>query len=178
MSNLLPTAGKNAVRLEYWVRACSVWAILCGFVSLAIVLMLGSTYLLFSSRLESVKIETAQKASDATTSFQEAKNAIVRANKFANKLSQTSGLPNASKVLSELDTELAPEITLTAVSLAPQENTLELEVRGVARTREALAAFVERLKRNPYFADARVPVSDLAKAADAPFGITVIVSNK
>jgi glutathione S-transferase len=178
MSNLLPPEGKKTVKTEYWVRTASVWAILWSLVFGAIVLMLGSTYMLLSSRLETVRAETAQKANDATTSFQEAKNAILRANTFATKLAKTSSLPATSRVLSELDHELSSEIALTAVALAPNDKTLELEVRGVAKTREALAQFVERLKRNPYFADARVPVSDLARATDAPFGITVIISDK
>ena len=178
MSNLLPREARRAVRTEYWMRVIAVWGILMAVILSVTALLLFPTYFLVSARLAAAETEMTHTALAGNVSSVDVKNKIIEANRYAAQLRSGEDRIKNADVLSELEKERLEGITLGGTQLIEIENGMSVTVSGVAATREVLSAFVTALKRNPYFADATVPVSDLARATNAPFSVTVTILKK
>jgi hypothetical protein len=150
-----------------------------SLVLIAIGGLLIPSFLLVSAQREAVTSELAGGISEEDSPYATVVSSVEKANNISRLLIKQSPYAPASVVISEIQKEQLDQITLTGITYGLEKGEQSIvEVRGIAATRKALADFVARLKRNPEFLDAEVPVSDLASDTDAPFLITVILASR
>lgn len=176
MSNLLPRSTKQAILLEYRVRIAALWCFVVSGAVLIGTLLFVPAYVLIQSELSYVTSELRNNETDSQTTYRETLAAINRANTLGRVLAQNTDTFTVTDLLREIDVELRPSISFQGITYAHHEDgTPKIEILGTAATREELAQFVERLKRNPHFRDASVPFGQLAQAKNAPFTITLAI---
>lgn len=172
MINLIPQAAKANLRKEYIVRALSVWALLISLALFASGVLLLPTYVLYTKQ-----IHTATAASESLkekdASFKTIESTLTEANAFATQLSKSLDSVKASDILTHIEDALPSEVVLEGLNVVQEKNTLRIEARGTARTREALRHFTDALKRDAFFADAQVPISDLAQDTNLSFTVSL-----
>jgi len=180
MSNLLPQEGRKKIYKEYWMRVFSVWALLLAGALVTVSILFFPTYILLSARVASINTNEENEQASTSVSYRDVKKMINEANTYATQLDTQSTHFDIAEIIAQLDKESSPEILVTGVSLvvAEGEENTQLQVRGVAQKRDDLAKYVERLKGNPYFSEAKVPVADLAQAKDSHFTATIVVKKK
>jgi hypothetical protein len=172
MTNLIPPDGVRVVRKEYAVRVLSVWAFVLAVAIGLSALMLLPTYVLISEQLRITDAEAAieDDAHAIATSELEEAQAI------ADRLTVVRDPIAASVIVEHIERALAPEIKLRSLHIAPSGTDSTVQVVGVAMNRESLQRFIGRLKDDPFFRDASVPVSDLARDVDPPFVLTLVLA--
>ena len=182
MSNLLPQENKKQVYKEYWVRVFSVWALLLALGAVSIAVLFLPTYILLSARIDTLATNEQKELASSTVTYKDVKTSLNEATTYVTQLDKELAQFDIALIIKELDKETTPAILITSVSLVAGEvegeDGTRLSVRGVAQKRDDLAKYVERLKRNPYFSEAKVPVSDLAQAVDSEFTATIVVNTK
>lgn len=178
MSNLLPAQGKKIIRREYWLRALSVWLFLISGAVGAVGIFFMPALLIVSSERQTV-IENIQKEdANDRVAYTEAQKKIERANAIVRDIRAGKEIVLPSKIVREVRGEVSSGITLVGISYEKGAGAeIKLSVRGIAKTRQSLATFVDALKENANFAGATVPISDLALDADLPFVATVTLEN-
>lgn len=175
MINLIPPIAKKNVAREYWVRTLSIWAILCALSLAVFAVLLVPTYVLLSRQLDGLALEIIQldDENDAAR-HTEIVREVRAANILATQLTSQTDVPSASTVLAEIEDAQTRSIMISGFVYARDAQTItNIEVRGIAETREALVAFVDALRRNPKILHAEVPVGDLAPERSLPFSLTV-----
>lgn len=180
MSNLLPYEHKKVVYKEYWVRVVSVSAILLAVAVATVAVLFFPTFILLSTRIGTLEVNEQKAQASSTVTYKDVKAQLNEATTYARQLDTHSTAFDIAEIIAELDKEGALEITVTDVVLntGGQEQSTQLQVQGVAQKRDDLAKYVERLKRNPYFSEVKVPVADLAQATESHFTVTIAVKQK
>lgn len=178
MINFLPPEAKSAVKREYVVRTISVWALLLAIVALVGAVLLLPTYVLLTREFDALAIEVVRTENDASTqAYEAAHTALEKAYTLALQLGVVFRGPTASEVLREVQKVQLSPITISGFSYEHTGTKVEkVEIRGIAATREALAEFSAALERNPLFARAVVPVSDLAEDHNLSFTLTIALA--
>ena len=64
-------------------------------------------------------------------------------------------------------------LTYTSV---PDSGTAQIDVSGVATSRESILAFADSLRKAPDVTAVDVPITNFIKESNLPFGITLTVS--
>lgn len=172
MINLLPPEAKGAMRKEYIVRLLSVWAALCGCALVGASFLLLPTYLFYSNQIRN-SIKETSASEEKLQAFEHMRVSLSEAQTFAKRLSLSIESVKASDILTHIEDALTEEIALEGLQIVQEEKGTRIEVRGKARTREALRVFLKRIESDTYFLDAQVPVSDLAKDTNLLFTMTV-----
>jgi len=175
MINLIPPQGKVLVRREYAIRALSVGLILAAGAICASAVALVPAYLLLRSQ-ETHAIEKVADTSDSQTSYQDAQEALNAASVLVRQLDADSLAVSPRQVIARIEAQVTPAVIIQGLSFASSQSPLRVEVRGRAQTREDLRLFIDTLKDDPFFSDASVPVSDLARSTDLMFTATVMLA--
>ncbi len=174
MINLIPESAKRRIRREYLARVFSVWAFLLSLAFCASTALLVPSYVLYARQIHAVTTisESLKKKSE---SFKSINTTLKEANVFASQLSATStNAVHAAEVLSHLEASRPLNVSLAGLSVVVDEKKgPTIVARGTAKTREDLRTFIEALKRDAFFDNAQVPVSDLAKDAELDFTVTL-----
>ncbi len=172
MINLIPSEAQSLVRREYLMRVYTVWALLFAGAILVGATLLIPTFVLFSKQVlidEDIKIENATTDADYTKTVEELK----RATMLADRLSTVGSTVLASDIVAHVEGARSEHVSLENLSITYEKKVSRIEVRGIAETREALSLFLETIKRDAFFLDAQVPVSDLARDTKLPFTATL-----
>lgn len=180
MTNLIPPQGHKTLRREYIARVFSVYAFLLGGVFIALTALVVPTYVLVDTQLASVTLQNGA-ALNVDTTYKEAEAEIRRTNEILNQFSAEATPIYPSRILAEIH-EIAHEgiaFERFQVKQAPKGSKEKdvITVQGVASSRTALAAFKDALNGSALFEDAVVPISDLARDADLPFAINLVLSS-
>ena len=180
MTNLLPFEEKKAVRGIYTMRR---FIVALSLVVTAIIV--GAIFLLPSFFIIAVKEErlsaelAGMKKAGVPDTNKHIEQAVTETNKTMDilKLSDGSALSEALlSVFSKSDSDISFTgffYTKDASGTSPRKQVV---IRGKATTRNALIAFVDRLKSERVFASVDLPVSDLAQAKDLTFSITTVLA--
>ncbi len=171
MINLIPPEGHKQVRREYLSRVAAVFALLVTGALVGGACLLLPSYILLSYQLKA-QVESAASP-EVESEYADASRALADTSQLAKRLSAPAGSINTSEILAHVNTNLSAEVALTAFSVSRAGEKVAVTARGTAQTRESLRKFVETLKRDAFFMDARVPVSDLARDVDLSFTLTL-----
>lgn len=172
MINLIPPDAKGAIRREYIVRVSSVWIALVGCALLGASFLLLPTYLFYSNQIRA-SVREAASSEERLEAYERMRASLSEAQTFAKRLSLSIESVRASDILAHIEDALTEAIALEGLQIVQEEKGTRIEVRGKARTRDALRVFLRRIESDTYFLDAQVPVSDLAKDTNLLFTMTV-----
>lgn len=178
MINLLPPAAKKGILIEYWVRAVSVWFILWSFALLAATSLLLPAYVFTTSQVE-LHQESADVAIKKVTDYEQASVSLVNASQQARTIVDGKEKERFSKYVLLLEQLQGEEVQVTTVTLGRDEKGITpIAVGGVARDRQALAAFRDRLLADDAVTSVDLPISNLARDKDIQFTISVTLHNQ
>lgn len=176
MINLLPTDARKQVLTEYWLRVVSVWLLLCTAVGILILVLLFPSYILLELQLQA-RQDTYQQVEVEQENFTQAQAEIRQTNAKAALLADVSDKMLFTEVLDALDVVQAETIFVRSVGMKRTEGVVEtVTVQGEATTRDALAAYRNRIEAAPLFAEAELPLANLARDKEVPFSITVTLT--
>jgi hypothetical protein len=176
MSNLLPREVKHALEREYRARLYVMWCAGLSGACLCATLLFLPSYVSTSMGLSSARATVKSYSSQSQEAYSAIRTDIEFANALSARLTRTDTTVTVTQVLSAIENEHSAEISISGIEYEriPKKVPI-ITVSGTARTRDALAQFVERLKLNPYFTDAKVPLTQLAQANNATFTIALVV---
>ncbi len=181
MSNLIPPQGHQSVAREYIMRIFSVYGFLLAAVLLALCALVVPTYALVNTQLN-INASQGTPGNDVNTVFRDAETSIQHANELVAQLATPSKSVHASEILKEIKKSAREDIIFKNFQIQQtqekDERRITVSVQGIARSRGALARLKENLEASPLFEHAEVPISDLARDAELPFAMTLIVTHE
>ncbi len=171
MINLIPPEGQRIVRREYLARVGAVFSLLATGALLAGALLLLPTYILLTHQLNTTTDQAAYP--EAESGYAEATRSLADASRLAKRLEAADNSAAASEILAHIDAGRPSAVALIGLTINQRPDGAEIVARGTAETRESLRQFVDTLKRDAFFLDARVPVSDLARDTNLTFTLSL-----
>jgi Fimbrial assembly protein (PilN) len=178
MINLIPPHGHTALTHEYILRVASVYGFLLTAVFVASAILLIPVYVLTSAQMTGVRDESA-RVLETQSAFDAAFQEIKVANTIMARLHEDTDDVPLSGIIEEIVDAASPGVTFTTFQ-AVREGVMikQVLVQGTAADRNALASFKNALESSPRFAEAAVPISDLARDKNLSFAITVTLSEE
>lgn len=177
MINLVPPQGKKLITREYLVRVFSVGALSLSLALVASTVALAPAYALFSvpSAAPSVAgvASTSTALSNESHTEPKATELLSAAMILAHQLQRSKDTIAAFDVVTHIESALSPAIHTDSMSFSEDKSGVLVQLHGIAATREGLKQFIDALKKDTYFTNAQVPVSDLAHDVDAAFTMTL-----
>ena len=168
MINLIPPTARRSVAREYWLRTISIWLLLLGTGCLIVAVLLFPTYILI--RMQVSLIDTNLTAlSDKIATFDVSSAELTLANTRARTLTSVASTTPFSTYMSSVNQLAGGEIQITQIVFSRQASDGKIKVSGIAKTRQALAQFRDRLEADQAFADVNLPISNLIKERDLLF---------
>lgn len=181
LSNLLPASKKRALRREYFVRLATVALGLATLLVIVHGILLLPAYLYTHAEVSSEQAQLDRMAASASSAQEQAVNAQINSVQSDIKyLSRLSSLPTASDAVRAIIAVPHTGVTLSGFTYTAPTATApaQMEVTGVASTRDTLRAYVALLGQLPYVSNADLPISAYAKDSAIPFTVTLTGSLK
>jgi hypothetical protein len=177
MSNLVPQFAKKKITTEYWLRVLTAWFFLWGTALLVGTVLLFPVYI-FTSIQIGVNAESAASAEESVESFESAAADLRKASLQARSVIEDGRRTKVHEYVALFAAQEGNGVEITSIGFSQNESGPgPITVRGTADSREALAAFRERLLNEASIAEANLPISNLARDRDIDFDITVIMAN-
>lgn len=178
MINLIPSAAKRGILVEYWVRVVSVWLILWAIALIAAASTLLPAYVLISSQV-SLHEESASVASQKVSDYETASVALVQASQQARMIVDEKEVMQFSTYMQLLESLQGEGITVSAYTMEREkEGIAPIGIEGVAENRKALASFRDRLLAAKEVSSVDLPISNLAQDKDIQFSLTVVLAKQ
>ena len=173
MSNLLPPDARKGVAKEYWLRVVSVWLMLFAFACLIVGVLAFPSFVAITTTTEDMASTGGEEAAE-TAELRQAESAIMVSNLQASQILSQQTDVSFSALIQTLEDLSGNGVSLTSYDLSQTEGILDpIIVRGVADSRTTLTGFVERIEAEAQFAEAELPIANLAKDTDIAFQITI-----
>ncbi|HEY4482808.1 MAG TPA: hypothetical protein VI953_01390 [Candidatus Paceibacterota bacterium] len=173
MINLLPESAKDKIRKVYVLRvvATALFALLVLLVSCDIFLL--PSFLILSSKgdattlaLSTARLRPVSKEADTAVAEIEEVNTKIRLITAIGRPFSTGGM---------LDRILSHKTSNITLSNIDYSSDSKVNLKGVARDREALLTLVKNLQDDPMFAEVGSPISNLIENHDIAFNINMKV---
>lgn len=175
MINLIPSSEKRRITLEYWFRVATVWMALFSFATLLAICVMVPAYVLISIQVNS-GAATSKEALEKVVAFETAGAVLQRANNQARAVVDNERFVPISDLISLVQQHENESLQISAVAITRVTDSFApLQVSGEAATRQALAAFRERLLAESEVESVELPISNLAKDRDIEFNLTVVL---
>lgn len=170
MINILPERGRSQARRTYLFRLLAVALSAASAAMLIMAAFLSSGYLNSLAREEAARQEAA--AMELKTEEGRELEAPIAAARdeleaYEPLLARTQVGESIASVLSVRNADIA----LSLISYDRSARTVR--VSGIAATRESLLSFERAARALPEAAEVILPVSDLARSTNAPFSLTI-----
>lgn len=175
MSNLLPHPQQKEARRMYRVRIITTFLWLFTSVAIVGVLMLFSSFVLLQQQENIVEIESQTLAVERQNIENKDFTKIIadvrsRLSLFVRKDYRTVNI--VEDVISPILEKHIKTIRIERIGYTTQNDVASVEIRGVAKNREQLLAFVNALRSIPNFEQVIVPISFFAERDTLDFVIT------
>lgn len=178
MINLVPPAGRKTTTYEYVLRVGSVLGFLFSGVLILLTVALIPTYVLVDAQIKAFETEKAQLVGSEGV-FTEADYEVQLTKEALAQLKRVPSSVKVSEVITEIKTIAPQSVVFTNFIANTTNGTLsQIQIRGQAPTREALAELKNVIETSDMFETAEVPIADLARDVEVPFAITVTLSKK
>lgn len=159
--------------MEYWLRVVTVWLLLIGLGFIVVALLRIPTFVLVESQLRAFS-GAYDEAIDKTAAFDEAQAVITEANELSRLLAEEEDQIPLTDMITILDGIAGSAVRINEFNFTRSDGTLtQINVTGVAATRVALADFSKDIEAHELFAEAELPISNLAKDQDIAFSISI-----
>jgi hypothetical protein len=178
MINLLPAPAKKGILFEYWVRVASVWMIIWSVALIAGTSVLLPAYVLIDSQVQSYA-DSAAAASQKVANYESVSVSLVEASQQAKMIVDEESLPLFSSYINKFELLQGEGISISVINLIRTETGMApITIGGVARDRQALASFRDRLLADEAVDAVELPISNLARDKEIAFSITVTLANQ
>ncbi len=176
MINLIPPNGHSALKHEYILRIASLYGFILGGVFLASAALMVPTYVLTSAQLKTAHKDSAAMET-MKAAFAEAAGEIKRINAVMTALRIEKDPVLYSEIIEEIVRSSGEGVTLSTFRGSHTgEKLSSVVVQGTASNRRSLAAFKNTLEASPLFAEAELPIADLARDTNLPFVVTLTMA--
>lgn len=173
MINLIPPQAKKSLLKEYWVRVFSIWLTLWSVILLLSAVVLLPTYVLIGTQVDVYK-NSAEQASQKVAGFQDVSKDLVLASQEARFLVDESLLPDLSDYVTLFEELRGVDIELNKISIMRDGSDMRpASISGLAKDRQSLASFRDRMLADSQIIDVNLPISNLTRDKDINFTITV-----
>ena len=177
MINLLPDEYKKQIRKEYRRRILIVALIFTFLTEIVSVILLVPSYFISNTKYYSVESHLPKDVLADKTESLKTSDIIKKINDKIDLLRISSaGKAQINKLINSIVVEKYSTIAIRSISYEMRGDTAKIDVLGVARSRESLLGFVDRLKKDKYFAEVYSPVSNLVKDKDIDFSIQIAIT--
>lgn len=173
MINILPERGRSKARQIYLMRfgTAVLWAASAALIIMAA--FLSSGYL--NSRAQ--EAAARQEAADMQSRTQEGRELEAPIMEARDELEAYGPLLAQAQVGASIASVLAARNPDVALSLISYDRAARIvRVSGIAATRDSLLSFERAAQALPQAAEVILPVSDLARSTNAPFSLTIRLS--
>ena len=179
MVNLIPAKAKKNVAIEYWMRVLTVWSLIATAVAALFAVTFLPVYVSVDTKIDAYQ-ESANLASQKIASFEAVSEDLTRSTDQAQLLIASTKEISLSKVIDLFDSLETNGIEYKQVTVKKiSGGGLDpVTLNGMARDRQALSDFKDRLVAEESIESVDFPLSNLAKNRDIPFSITVNMSNQ
>lgn len=176
MINLIPPEGHKVIKREYVYHVIATLSFLFG----GVVIILGvahiPTYVLVGAQIHSMTLSSEKERTEEqilTTVAHEISDVA----KILIQLKGTDEAISSSHVISTLELSAPDGISFKTFSVQEVKGRIDsIQVQGIATTRETLVSFKRTVEETELFAEANVPIADLARDINLPFTLTVTVA--
>lgn len=175
MFNLLPPNEKQNIIKEYSSRKFILMGIFAAALGLIGFVSLIPAYLLSEARLREVTGDLARlEGKDSANVMTELTKSLSQVNLKLSILKTAPSEHAANDLLKMVIDERGGGIRVSGFLYKRNlDKDSVISVNGVARDRESLSQFVERLKKNPLFSKVDLPVSNFAKDKNTEFSLQI-----
>ena len=178
MINLIPPDAKKAVVKEYWLRVAVVWLFLLAISLIIVGVFKLPSYVLLQAQ-EIAFEEQFESAAENQAEFEQSEALIKQANLEAKHLNSFATTVPFSEYMDTLDSLATAGVSISNFSFKKNDGVLEeILITGTAADRKSLTQFKDVISENESFANAELPISNLAQDLDIRFSITVIPSEE
>lgn len=177
MVNLIPPTAKRNVIIEYWLRVLTVWSVLGSITAILFAVTLVPVYVLVEAKISAYE-ESATLASQKIASFETVSKELARSSQQA-QLIITSGERSLSELIYSLSALEGMGVSLDEILVQRLSGGIApIKLSGMARDRQALSDFRDKLLAEQTVATVDFPISNLAKDRDIQFSMTVTLANQ
>lgn len=177
MLNILPTAEKKNVLIEYRIRLAVVSIFAIGAVAVSGAVLLVPAYLLAVSKHSSSNDQLSALEKKYGDSAQEKElGAQIREvnTKILLLLSgDTTDNLTPSQVVAKIISLKSSDIKILSLSYETTANQERVVLTGAASDRDSLAGFFETLKKDPTFTSVTMPISSYVKSENIDYSIVI-----
>ncbi len=179
LTNLLPSARREALAREYYFRFGVVVVSLCVFLGAVAAIFLVPTYVFLTGSMQEKQTRLADIKSTLSSADEEALSARLKA--LSNDTARLTALSNKQSASSIMRSALAiprPGIVLSGFTYTPVagKSPGTLVVSGTAGTRDVLRQYQLALQGAAFVQSANLPVSAYAKDTNIAFAITLTLA--
>jgi hypothetical protein len=174
MLNLMPQQEKKRLVLDYRLRLACVAAIFVSALAVIASIGLFPSYVNERSKRAELEKELQRAAAEDNAATFQNLEALTASNKvladyIEGRIALIQAVPLASSITERVFGMAGPTVTITAIDIIA--NTIS--VRGNAETRDELIAFYQRVKQDPDFKGAILPIANIAKSVNPDFTIEI-----
>ncbi len=176
--NVLPREEKVLLNKEYWKRLIVIFLILCSLVVAIFTILLVPSYFFSMSKQSIVENRLEElNSNDKNLPSQNLDTTINDINTKLNLLSSVKARYSISDdVLGTILSSKPDGITFSQLLLNQmKDNSLALEIHGLARDRTALRNFKSIIDLNPKVASSNLPISNFLEKSDINFTISIVM---
>lgn len=175
MINLIPSAAKKGIKIEYWLRVVTVWFVLLIGAMLASVAVMAPAYVLIDLQIDA-SAESSAAASQKIAGYESVANELKRSNVEAKAILDTTGYIPISDYIAIIRELEGGGITVSEIQIIRAKDSFSpIQVKGKAVDRQSLSQFRDKLLAQPSIASVDLPISNLAKDKDIQFSLTIAV---
>ncbi len=173
MINLLPQKAKKRIIREYYTRAISVWFLIFSAVVAIVSFLFLPVYILVSSQVEAFS-KSISEASEKVREYDFSSQALTKATKDAQLIYEMEASQKITDLLSILSNFQNENLLVREYDFKRNGKNIEVvRLSGLAKTRQALVDFSEKLKKLDFVEVVDLPVSNLAKDRDLEFSLNL-----
>ncbi|MEN9920843.1 MAG: hypothetical protein RL538_736 [Candidatus Parcubacteria bacterium] len=175
MINLIPPEAKKRVTKEYWLRVVSVWSLSGTMALIASICILVPAYVLITIQI-SANEGVSQAASEKVAEFESVTKELSVANQKAKAVLENNRFEPVSPLVAMVRAHESAEVRVSQITVSrTKDGFAPIVVAGEADSRQALAAFRDRLLNEPNVSGVDLPISNLAKDKEIQFSLTITV---
>lgn len=177
MINLIPTAAKQNVIFEYWIRVGTVWLWLFITAMVVSILLLLPVYVLITTQI-SVYRDSANEAIEKMATFENVSLELAQATRQAQLIMSSDQQATLSELIYLFRSLEGQGVELSDVSMTRMATGIApIAIAGLAVDRRSLSDFRDRLLASDRISTVDLPISNLARDRDIQFSMTVTLTN-
>ncbi len=177
MINLIPTAYRQDLVREYWIRLGIVALFFVAGACLTGALFIMPSFFTVTLQERSLKVERVAQEENAVGNANSLETVLAQSDQKIAILAAKYTSPALTDLMSSIIQKKPAGVILEGIRYERAQNKGEtLVLSGTSATRDALVLFQEALRKEPRIANVQLPISDLASSANISFTLTATLA--